>query len=114
AGGGAMCGLHARTPGAAARTVNLKVDAHSELLGAYPWGFSGVTPNASDNLADTASFDGQALVFREQRKLAHPNAKTDDWAALVAATRDPSAGETGAGHRGDQGDNVCSAEEPPS
>jgi hypothetical protein len=108
-----LFGLRIHNPGDA-RTVTIRVDAHSELLGAYPWGFSGVTPNASDNLADTASFDGKALVFREQGKLPHPNAETHDWAALVAANRDPSAGETGAGHRGDQGDNVCSAEEPPS
>jgi hypothetical protein len=40
-GRAALFGLHVRNPGAAARTVNLKVDAHSELLGAYPWGFSG-------------------------------------------------------------------------
>ena len=112
-GRGVLFGLRIHNPGDA-RTATVKVDAHSELLGAYPWGFTGVTPNASDNLADTASFDGKALVFREQGKLPHPNAETHDWAALVAANRDPSAGETGAGHRGDQGDNVCSAEEPPS
>jgi hypothetical protein len=110
----ALFGLHVRNPGAAARTVNLKVDAHSELLGAYPWGFSGVMPNASDNLADTAAFDGKALVFREQGKLPHPNAEAHDWAALVASDRDPVSGETGATNRGDQGDNVCTAEEPPS
>jgi hypothetical protein len=113
-GRAALFGLHVRNPGAAARTVNLKVDAHSELLGAYPWGFSGVMPNASDNLADTAAFDGKALVFREQGKLPHPNAETHDWAALVASNRDPVSGETGATNRGDQGDNVCTAEEPPS
>ena len=84
-----------RNPGAAARTVTVKVDAHSELLGAYPWGFDGVTPNASDNLADTAAFDGKALVFREQGKLPHPNAEAHDWAALVAADRDPVSGVTG-------------------
>jgi hypothetical protein len=108
-----LFGLRVHNPGDA-RTATIRIDAHSELLGAYPWGFSGVTPNASDNLPDTASFDGNALVFREQGKLPHPNATTHDWAALVAADRDPSGGETGAGHRGDQGDNVCSAEEPPS
>ena len=85
----------------------MKVDAHSELLGAYPWGFDGVMPNASDNLPDTAAFDGNALVFREQGKLPHPNAETHDWAALVAANRDPSSGVTGDTNRGDQGDNVC-------
>ena len=110
----ALFGLHVRNPGAAARTVRVKVDAHSELLGAYPWGFDGAQPNARDNLADSAAFDGRALVFREQGKLPHPNAETHDWAALVAADRTPASGVTGATHRGDQGDNVCTAQEPPS
>lgn len=110
----ALFGLHAGNPGAAARTVTVKVDAHSELIGAYPWGFDGVSPNARDNLADTAAFDGRALVFREQGKLPHPNAEVHDWAALVASNREPAAGVTGDTHRGDPGDNVCSAEEPPS
>ena len=38
-------------PGAADKTVTVKVDAHSELMSAYPWGFSGGRPNAADNLA---------------------------------------------------------------
>ena len=41
--------------------MNVKVDAHSELMGAYPWGFTGVTPNASDNIADHGAFDRRAL-----------------------------------------------------
>ena len=109
-----LFGLHLTNPGAADRTVTVRVDAHSELLGAYPWGFAGVVPNASDNLPDSAAFDGQALVFREQGKLPHPNAEVHDWAALVAADRSPSSGVTGATHRGDQGDNVCTGEELPS
>src|SRR5947209_2347382 len=36
----------------AARTVPVTVDSHSELLGAYPWSFTGVTPNASANVPD--------------------------------------------------------------
>ncbi len=109
-----LFGLKLTNRGHSTRTVTVKVDAHSELMGAYPWGFSGVTPNASDNLADTAAFDGRALVFREQGKLPHPNAETHDWAALVASDRRPAGGDTGAGHRGDQGNNVCTAEVPPS
>ncbi|MGH2845796.1 MAG: glycogen debranching protein [Thermoleophilaceae bacterium] len=108
-----LFGLHVSNPGAA-RTVTVKVDAHSELLGAYPWGFEGANPNALDNLPDSAGFDGRALVFRERGTLPHPNAEPHDWAALVAADRRPHSGVTGATHRGDQGDNVCSAEEPPS
>ena len=109
-----LFGLHMTNPGAADRTVTVRVDAHSELLGAYPWGFDGVMPNARDNLPDRAAFDGEALVFREQGRLPHRNAEEHDWAALVAADREPASGVTGPAHRGDQGDNVCSAEEPPS
>ncbi|HEY7010977.1 MAG TPA: hypothetical protein VH395_18640, partial [Jatrophihabitantaceae bacterium] len=47
---GTLFGLRITNPGAA-RTVNVTVDAHSELMTAYPWGFTGVTPNASDNIA---------------------------------------------------------------
>jgi hypothetical protein len=113
----ALFGLHLSNPGASDRTVTVKVDAHSELLGAYPWGFDNVVPNASDNLADTAAFDGRALVFREQGRLPHENAEEHDWAALVAADRRPDSGVTGDAHRGDQGDTVCTAdtgEVPPS
>jgi hypothetical protein len=108
-----LFGLRIENPGAS-RTVEVAVDAHSELMGTYPWSFDNVVPNARDNLADTAAFDDGALVFREQGALPHPNAEPHDWAALVGSDRTPVDGETGPGHRGDQGDNVCSAEEPPS
>src|SRR4051794_38063692 len=39
----ALFGLKLTNPGAA-RTVTVKVDAHSELLTSYPWGFAGVEP----------------------------------------------------------------------
>jgi len=52
---GALFGLHVRNPGAAARTVTVKVDAHSELLEAYPWGFADSVPNARDNLPSRTS-----------------------------------------------------------
>ena len=112
-----LFGLKLSNPASAAKSVTVKVDSHSELMGAYPWGFTGVTPNASDNLADTAAFDGRSLVFREQGKLPHPNAQEHDWAALVGSDRRPAGGETGPGHRGDQGDAQCAATDgtsPPS
>src|SRR5690242_717051 len=61
---GALFGLQMTNPGAA-RSVKVTVDAHSELMSAYPWGFTGVTPNASDNLADHGAFYGRALQFRD-------------------------------------------------
>src|SRR6478672_3013877 len=51
---GALFGLTITNPGAA-RTTKLSVDAHSELMSQYPWGFGGMTPNASDNIADQGS-----------------------------------------------------------
>ena len=93
--------LKLTNPGAA-RTVTFKVDAHSELLPSYPWGFDGAEPNASQQLADTGSFDGDALVFRDQGTLPHPNATPHDYAALVGSSLKPSGGETGAGHCGPQ------------
>src|SRR6266571_2004309 len=61
---GVLFGLKITNPGAA-RTAELSVDAHSELMGQYPWGFTGVTPNASENIPDKGSFDGQSLVFTD-------------------------------------------------
>jgi hypothetical protein len=52
---GALLGLKMTNPGASSRTVTVKVDAHSELLTEYPWGFDGVMPHASDNLPDSHS-----------------------------------------------------------
>ena len=45
------------------------VDAHSELMTQYPWGFAGTTPNASDNAPDSGAFDGDGLVFRDTGRL---------------------------------------------
>ena len=82
-------------------------------------GLQAPMPNAADNLPDSAQYDADAgaLVFRDQGKLPHPNAPEHDYAALVASTMEPVAGETGASaneYRGPQGTNVCIAEEPPS
>jgi hypothetical protein len=113
----ALFGLTMTNSRPGARTVTVKVDAHSELMTEYPWSFDN-TPHARDQLPDTARFDEQtgALVFREQGVL-HPNASPHDYTALVASDRDPVSGETGTSpneYRGPQGMNVCMAQEPPS
>ena len=64
---GALFGLKITNPGAA-RTAKLTVDAHSELMGQYPWGFGGITPNASDNIADQGSYDGHHLLLHRRRR----------------------------------------------
>ena len=54
------------TAGSQAANVNLNVDAHSELMSAYPWG--STTPDQTTfNLPDKASFNGKQLVFTETR-----------------------------------------------
>jgi hypothetical protein len=114
----ALFGLQLSNPAAADKTVTVKVDAHSELLGAYPWGFTGVTPNASDNIADQGAFTGKALQFTDDGAL--PGAPEHHYAALVAANQDPASGEaaaTGGNYRGPQPGHVCPADDstsPPS
>jgi hypothetical protein len=79
----------------------LKVDAHSELMSAYPWGWT--TPSATTfNLDDSVSFDGTRLLFRETGKPPTPNADAHDWAAVVGSSLTPASGSTGTGFRGPQ------------
>ena len=66
---GALLGLELRNPGNGARTVRIQVDAHSELMGQYPWGFDNVVPRASDNAPDTGAYADGRLVFRDTGQL---------------------------------------------
>jgi len=113
-----LFGLTMTDPGTADETATVMVDAHSELMGAYPRGFTGVTPNASDNIPDHGSFTGGALQFTDDGAL--PGAPVHHYAALVASDQAPTGGEaadTDGAYRGPQGDNVCAANDgtsPPS
>ena len=80
----------------------LMVDAHSELMSAYPWGFT--TPDQSQfNLPDQASFNGSQLVFQEVGTPAVANAMPHSWAAVVGATGlSPASGKTNTDFRGPQ------------
>jgi hypothetical protein len=80
----------------------LTVDAHSELMSAYPWGFT--TPDQTQfNLPDTASFNGSQLVFQEVGTPPVANATPHAWAAVVGTSGlTPSAGKTGSDFRGPQ------------
>ena len=111
----ALFGLALTNPAAADKTVTVKVDAHSELMTAYPWGFTGVTPNASDNIADQGAFTGKALQFTDDGAL--PGAPEHHYAALVAANQDPASGEaaaTGGDFRGPQPGHACAADDSTS
>jgi hypothetical protein len=110
-----LFGLRMTNPDASDKSVTVRVDAHSELLGAYPWGFEGVTPHASSNIADQGSYTGGALQFTDDGAL--PGAPEHHYAALVAANATPASGEaaaSGGAYRGPQGANVCTGEAAPS
>ena len=106
---GALFGLTVTNPGTA-RTATLSVDAHSELMGQYPWGFDGVKPNASDNLPDSGSYDGKSLVFTDDGAL--PGAPTHHYAALVGTAATPTSGAVGDQYYGAQPGHRCTGTEP--
>ena len=94
-----LVGLRIENPGGEADFV-LKVDAHSELMGAYPWGET--TPSQLDfNLEDEAGLRGGRLEFSETGR-PHPEAKAHDWGVVVGSSLDPSGNRTGAAFRGPQ------------
>ena len=90
------------------RTAVVWVDAHSELLRQYPWGFDGIKPRASDNTQDTGSFVDGTLTFRDTG--SYPGeASNHSYTAIVGADRAPQgAGTIGPGHYGPFGaGRVC-------
>ena len=88
------------TAGRQTRTVT--VDAHSELMSAYPWGWT--TPSATAfNQQDSATAEGGRLVFSEPR----------GWTAVVGAGQQPLDSQTGTGFRGPQDPPViCPSDGP--
>ncbi|MGQ0839620.1 hypothetical protein [Actinokineospora sp.] len=85
-----------------AREVTLSMDAHSELMPSYPWGWT--TPSAATNTPDTGTFTDNALLFRDTG-----NAR--DYAAVTGSSLRPQAHQLGAGYRGPQEPAVvCPAE----
>ena len=115
-----LFGLKLTNPGRARKTVTVMVDAHSELMTAYPWGFAGVTPNASDNIPDHGSFTNNELQFTDDGAL--PGAPEHHYAALVkaagGAATSGTAADTGGNFRGPQPGHACTGSEatppPPS
>ena len=107
---GALVGLTLRS--GTTRTVTLKADAHSELMGSYPWGET--TPSQTTvNLADTGAVDGRALVFRDRGTPPGKNQAAHDWAAAFGSAVAPSATELGQGFRGPHAKPVvCPASGP--
>src|SRR4051794_30207977 len=104
----ALFGLTISNPGAP-RTATLTVDAHSELMGQYPWGFS-TTPNAKDNLPDTGNYDGHDLVFTDDGAL--PGAPVHHYAAVVGTALQPDSAAIGEQYWGPQPGHRCTGQEP--
>jgi hypothetical protein len=95
------------------RRVDLSVDAHSELLSAYPWGWT--TPSQETvNLPDTGRFDGRNLVFRDAGTPPVPGGRPHDYAAVVGSTLSPGGHALGPGHRGPQEPAVVCPETDPA
>jgi hypothetical protein len=83
------------------KTVRLKLDAHSELMLSYPWGWT--TPNAGQtNLQDTGAYADGTLRFRDQGRANLPNVAAHDYAAVVGSSLRPVAHALGPNHRGPQ------------
>ena len=109
---GALLGLELTNPKKNSKRVNVMVDAHSELMTQYPWGFGGTTPNANDNADDSGSLEGGRLVFRDTGKLPG-EAANHSYTAIVGSNRTPVDGETGPGHYGPFGaGRVCTDTAP--
>ena len=100
-----LIGLHLSSP--TATTLDLAVDAHSELMKVYPWGWT--TPSQSTyNLQDTGRVSGSSLLFREDGTPPVPNAEAHHYAALVGSTLTPRSSALGPDFRGPQGAVICS------
>jgi len=107
---GALVGLTLQS--STTKTVTLRADAHSELMGSYPWGET--TPSQTTvNLPDTAAVEGTALVFRDRGTPPGANQTAHDWAAAFGSAVEPDATDLGPDHRGPQDPAVvCPASGP--
>ena len=107
---GALVGLTLRS--SSTRTVTLRADAHSELMGSYPWGES--TPSQTTvNLPDRGSVQGDALVFTDRGTPPGANQSAHDWAAAFGSAVRPTSTALGQDFRGPQDPaTICPASGP--
>ena len=95
-----------------ATTLDLTVDAHSELMKVYPWGETNPS-QTSYNLQDAGARDGDSALFTETGTPPTPNAEPHDYAALVGSTLSPDDVAFGPDYRGPQDPAVvCPASGP--
>jgi hypothetical protein len=87
------------------RTVDVMVDAHSELMPQYPWGFDPQpdrqpnTPHASDNAPDSAELRRGRLVFRDTGQMPGER-RRHSYTAIVGSRERAESGARGPGHYG--------------
>jgi hypothetical protein len=110
---GMLIGLRLRST-AGEQAVDLTMQAHSELMSAYPWGETKPFTQLEFNLPDAAAADGDALLFTEDGTPPVAGATEHHWAAAVGADVAPSGpARTGPGFRGPQEPAVvCPASGP--
>ena len=101
-----------RLASATPTSVDLTVDAHSELMKVYPWGET--TPSQKTyNLPDTGRVRDGSLLFREQGRPPVAHAETHDYAAAVGSSMTPTATQLGPDFRGPQDPaTICPASGP--
>ena len=94
------------------RTVQLRADAHSELLGSYPWGET--TPSQTEvNLPDNATTGNRHILFRDRGTPPNSNGESHDWSAAFGSRLKPTAAVVGEDFRGPQDPAViCPASGP--
>ena len=94
------------------RTVTLRADAHSELLGSYPWGET-VPSQTEVNLPDTASVGNRHILFRDRGTPPKSNGEAHDWSAAFGSKLKPTRARVGEDFRGPQDPAViCPASGP--
>jgi hypothetical protein len=105
-----LVGLRLDSP--TATSLDLTVDAHSELMKAYPWGETKPS-QTTYNLPDKGTYTGGDLVFRETGTPPVANAERHDYAALVGSTLQPTGHALGPDFRGPQDPaTICPASGP--
>jgi hypothetical protein len=108
-----LFGLELQNPGSASKTVTVNVNAHSELMGSWPWGtdVNRGKPDAASNIPDHGAYQDGALAFTDDGSLGD-GAPVHHYAALVASDRRPVSGEAAGADgnfRGPQPGHACAA-----
>ena len=111
---GALLGLRLTNTSRHKQTVEVMVDAHSELMTQYPWGFGGTVPNASDNAPDTRRVRPRHARLPRHRPAPGRGRRTTPTRRSSAPTGARPAATRAPGHYGPFGaGRVCPTAERP-